>query len=323
MISFRSASVEMFSASARKFVMTRWRKTGMANARTSSQATLRRPSNNARAFPARINACDAREPAPHLTSSLTRGAADRVGDDVVGNGHFADKLLEGDDVVAAEDRRQRRQFGRRRFADHFHFVFDGEIVEHDVEEEAVKLRFRKRIGAFQFDWILRREHEKRPFQINRLAGGGDMIFAHGLQQGGLCFRRRAVDFIRQHDVREDGPADEFECARTRRGILLQDFRSENVRRHQVRRELDAFERQREELCDGFDEQCLAEAGHAREQRMAARQKGDDDLVDDILLADNDFGELRLQGGHFTDDVLNIGIFCCHVLKNAVLRLDFV
>ena len=57
--------------------------------------------------------------------------------------------------------------------------------------------------------------------------------------------------------------------------------------------------------------------------MAARQKRDDDLVDDILLADNDFGEFGLQCGHFIDDVMNIVIFCCHVLKNAVLRLDFV
>ena len=29
-------------------------------------------------------------------------------------------------------------------------------------------------------------------------------FAHSFQQGALSFRRRAVDFIRKHDVRENG-----------------------------------------------------------------------------------------------------------------------
>src|SRR6266850_3926031 len=59
------------SASAWKFVITRWRRTGSTSARTSWTSAAGRPCSAARAFAARISAWDARGPAPQLTWSFT------------------------------------------------------------------------------------------------------------------------------------------------------------------------------------------------------------------------------------------------------------
>ena len=53
---------------------------------------------------------------------------------------------------------------RRRLADDLDFFVFGEIVNDDVEHEPVELRFRQRIGSFQFDRVLRGENVKRLFE---------------------------------------------------------------------------------------------------------------------------------------------------------------
>ena len=63
----------------------------------------------------------------------------------------------------------------------------------------------------------------------------------------LRLRRRAVDLIREHDVREDGPGPHAE--RARRDLV--DVRAHDVARHEVGRELDAFERPADESRDAF------------------------------------------------------------------------
>src|SRR5207245_10150859 len=55
------------SASAWKFVSTRWRRTGSTSARTSCTSAAGRPWIAARALAARISAWEARGPAPQLT----------------------------------------------------------------------------------------------------------------------------------------------------------------------------------------------------------------------------------------------------------------
>src|SRR5262245_7448873 len=78
------------------------------------------------------------------------------------------------------------------------------------------------------------------------------------------------------------------------GILDDDVRADDVGRHQIRRELDARERQLETLRQGLDEQRLAEPGNALEQHVAAREHADEDVVDDLAVAYDDFFDLRTQ-----------------------------
>ncbi len=101
--------------------------------------------------------------------------------------------------------------------------------DFQFEKETVQLGFRNRIGAFQFDRILRCEHEEGERQLACLALQRDASLLHGLQHGGLRLRRRAVDFIRQNDVGENRAWLEDEFAPSVRRDL-QDIAAKDVRR---------------------------------------------------------------------------------------------
>gem|GEM_PF-3124729 len=114
------------------------------------------------------------------------------------------------------------------------------------------------------------------------------MLLHGFEERGLGFRGCAVDFVREDQVGEDGTADEGEAAAF--GRFGEDFGAGDIGRHQVGRELDALEVKVEDLREGFDEEGLGEAGGAGEEAMAAGEKGEEELFDDLTLADDDFGE---------------------------------
>ncbi len=99
--------------------------------------------------------------------------------------------------------------------------------------------------------------------------GGDLVLLHRLEQRGLRLRRRAVDFVGEDHVREDRPRQEHEPPPARLGVVLQDVGAGDVGRHQVGRELDALEREVQDLRDGADEQRLGQARHADEQAVPA------------------------------------------------------
>ena len=84
------------------------------------------------------------------------------------------------------------------------------------------------------------------------AGGGNLVFLHGFEQRGLRLGRRAVDFVGQNHVGENRAANEGHLPAL--AGFLQNFRAGDVRRHEVRRELDALEFEMENLGDGFDQQ---------------------------------------------------------------------
>ena len=77
-------------------------------------------------------------------------------------------------------------------------------------------------------------------------------------------------------------------------IFLEQLGAGDVARHEVRRELHAREREVERLRDRLDEQRLREAGDADEEHVAAGQERRDEIVDDLLLADDAAADLRDQ-----------------------------
>jgi len=62
-------------------------------------------------------------------------------------------------------------------------------------------------------------------------------------------------------------------------------------KEKVRGALDAAKFEIEEPGKGLDDQRLGDSGHAFQQRVAAAQDGEQALVDQVILADNDFGQL--------------------------------
>ncbi len=183
--------------------------------------------------------------------------------------------------------------GRRGLGD-LQFLVRLGVADADVEHEAVELRLGQRIGALLLDGVLRGQHEERPRQIVGSAADRHLQFLHRLQQGGLRLGRRAVDLVGQQDVGEHRPLDEAELPRAGGAVLLDDLAAGDVRRHQVRRELDAIELQVDGLRDGADHQRLGQARHADHQAVAAREQGREQIIDDVLLPDDDAGDLLLE-----------------------------
>ena len=218
----------------------------------------------------------------------------RILEHVVRRRHAADDLLQLHHLGRVEDLLELRLRRARDAAVDAHLVRPGRIADRDVEEEAVELRLGQRIRPLLLDRILRRQHEERLGQGTRLAAHGDAVLLHRLEERGLRLRRRAVDLVRQQQVREDRPAHEAERVRPGRLVLVQHLGARHVRRHQVGRELDAAEVEVQHLRKRLDEQGLRQARDAHEERVAAREDRDQRLLDHVLLPDDHLRELALE-----------------------------
>ena len=121
------------------------------------------------------------------------------------------------------------------------------IVDLDVQQEAVELRFGQRVGAFLLERVLRGQHEERRGQLVHRAAGADLPLLHRLEHGRLRLGRRAVDLVGQQHVGEDRPGQKAIRPLPGFGIFLDHFGAGDVAGHQVGRELDALERQVQRL----------------------------------------------------------------------------
>ena len=127
------------------------------------------------------------------------------------------------------------------------------------------------------------------------AGVADGLFLHRLEQRRLRLGRRAVQLVGEQQVGEHRPLLEAEVAVPGAVVLLEQFGAEDVARHQVGGELDAAEVELERLAERAHQQGLAEAGHAFEQAMPAGEQADEQLLDDVFLADDGLRDRGLEG----------------------------
>ena len=98
----------------------------------------------------------------------------------------------------------------------------------------------------------------------------------------LHLRGGAVDLVGQQQVREDRPLVDAELV----GPLVEDLRADDVGRKQVDGELDAGEMEVDRLGEDRDQQGLGQPGHALKQQVAAGEQGDQQPLDDHVLADD-------------------------------------
>ncbi len=118
-----------------------------------------------------------------------------------------------------------------------------------------------------------------------LARDRDLALFHGFEQGRLHLGRRAVDFVGEHQVGEDGAGAEIQRARAG-AVLGQHFGAGDVRRQQVGRELDARKVAVQVLRQRLDRARLGEPGQPLDQDVAIRQETEDEALDDVLLPDD-------------------------------------
>jgi hypothetical protein len=169
-------------------------------------------------------------------------------------------------------------------------VVTGRIEHQDLHEEAIELGFGKRVGAFHLDGILRGHHQEWRFEFMRCGAAGNGAFLHGFEQCGLRFRSGAVDLVGEDEVGEDGAglkAEGFRAAIVR----FDNHTSDDVGGHEVRSELDARIFEVQDAAERSEQRGFAEAGYAFEQNVAAGEEADEDAIDHLLLADDDFADL--------------------------------
>jgi hypothetical protein len=207
-----------------------------------------------------------------------------------------------------------------------HLIVFGQVIDLHVEHEAVELSFGKRISSLHLDRILRRQYEERFLQHVAHAANGDLMFLHRLQQGGLRLGGRAVDLVGQNDVAENRSLDELHAAMAV-GRLFEDFGAGDVGWHQVGRELDTLKLKVENLGDGAHQERFRQARRAGDQAMAAGKQTDQELLDHLLLADDDFRKLGVDAlaaaANQLDDLLlhliDIKVRCHRVLLQGAVR----
>ena len=83
-----------------------------------------------------------------------------------------------------------------------------------------------------------------------------------------------------------------ERIRSRPALLVQDLGPGDVRRHQIRRELDPLEVEMQDVRERLDQQRLRQARHAGDETVPAGEQRNQHLLEDFVLTDDDLAELR-------------------------------
>ncbi len=207
-----------------------------------------------------------------------RGEAHRVADDRRVDVHLGDEPLQLGQALQVEDAPQLGRRLQRTLHDRELLVVT-RVADQDLEHEAVDLSLRQRIRALRLDRILGCHDEERVRDEVRRLADRDLPLLHHLEQRRLHLRRRAVDLVGEQEVAED---------RTELGVerLLPgpvDAGADEVRRHEVGRELDPLERAAEHVRRRLDRQRLREAGHALDQQMPAREEAHEHALEHLVL----------------------------------------
>ena len=150
---------------------------------------------------------------------------------------------------------------------------------------------------------MRREHQERFFELERLVADGDLPFLHGFEQRALNFGGRAVDFVGKHEVGKDGAAPGGKRARLR----IVDLRADDVGGQHVRGELQSGEAHVNGGRQGFDREGLGQSRDPFEQDMAVGQQPYDEPLDQVFLTDDDLVDFVEQRRHEQAGLLHLGI----------------
>ena len=142
-------------------------------------------------------------------------------------------------------------------------IFGRRIVDLGVQEEAVELRLGKRVRALLFDRVLRRHDHEQVVQRVTPFADRDLALLHGLQQRGLDFCRRAVDFVCQDQVMEQRPFAKLES--TLLGTVY--LGPGQVGRQEIRGELQPVEVALDAFRQHLDRTSLGKTGRAFNKQM--------------------------------------------------------
>jgi hypothetical protein len=125
----------------------------------------------------------------------------------------------------------------------------------------------------------------------------DVAFLHALEQAGLRLRRRPVDLVDEHDVREHRARPELEAVLA----LVVDVGADNVRRQQIRGALDARVFGLDRARQRSRERRLADSRIVLDQHVTLGEQGDEHIAKHLLRGLHGAGDVvpqpRTELGH--------------------------
>ena len=199
----------------------------------------------------------------------------------------------GDDVLTGHEGLEvlRAVGGGRAVEDVDHGGARG-VADRGLHEEAVQLSFGQRVGARLLDGVLGRDHHEGLGRRAAHAVDRHLGLFHDLQEGGLRLGRRTVDFVGQDDLREDRAGVEDPLAR----LLVEHVDARDIRRQQVRGELDTRVRAVNGRADRARQRRLSGTGSVFEQEVAAGEHRGQGQAHRLALVEH-------RHGHAVDEAL--------------------
>ena len=161
------------------------------------------------------------------------------------------------------------------------------IVDGDEEHEPVELRRGQRIGPRELDRVLGREHAERHRRAaNRWPPTVIVPSSIASSRAACVFGGVRLISSASRMFVNAGPFMKLEVPLAGRRVLDDDVGARDVGGHEVRRELDAAEREVERVGDEPDEGGLREARNPDEEAMAAREDRRQDQLRRVVQADD-------------------------------------
>jgi hypothetical protein len=118
---------------------------------------------------------------------------------------------------------------------------------------------------------------------------------HGLEQRRLGLWCGPVDLVGEQQIGEYGPGSVLEGS-TAGLVLGENLGADNVRRHQVRRELDSSEVNADRVREGFDQFGFSQPGNTFEKDVPLGEKTDERLADEVVLSKDPEPNSIFDGG---------------------------
>ena len=163
----------------------------------------------------------------------------------------------------------------------------GGIAHGNAHEKAIQLGFGQGIGAGGFHRVLGGQHHEGRGRGIGLPVDGHLVFLHDFQQGRLGFGAGAVDFIRQHDLVHDAAQVQLLLA----GFQVEHREAGDVGGKHIGRELDALKGAAQRRRQGRGQRGFAQARHVLDEHVARADQGNQQVIDDGILADDDLPDI--------------------------------
>jgi hypothetical protein len=161
----------------------------------------------------------------------------------------------------------------------------------DLEHEAVLLGFGQRVGALLLDGVLRRQHEER--RVERMTLPPTVTCRSCIASSSAAWVLGGVRLISSARITlaKTGPRRNLNERCTGGLVLLDHLGAGDVRGHQVGRELDAREGQRQRTRERRDHQRLGQTRHAFEYAVAAANSAMSSCSTTSILTDDHLAQL--------------------------------